>query len=187
VSDYSRVNLERHKRIVANRAELIARRDEAFAVKRPDHVDLAPPPDFVHDVTGRRELQPDPALVRLGRYLRRSRIWADKSQQRLADEAGVSQSMVSRAERGLAPSMGLERLVNVTEQLGRIFPFGVCPHDHECSWQPIKRPEREVTSLERFIEMMFGQSSDDAAPSLERNPVDRAEFLDISISDVQSS
>src|SRR5438045_9774383 len=64
----------------------------------------------------------------LGRYVRRSRLLAGLTQQQLADKAGVSQSMVSRAERGLAPAMATVRLVRMVQPLARFFPFGVCPH-----------------------------------------------------------
>jgi transcriptional regulator with XRE-family HTH domain len=80
----------------------------------------------------------------LGRYIRRSRRLAGLTQQQLADKAGVSQSMVSRAERGLAPAMATVRLVRMVQPLARFFPFGVCPHDHNCSWQPVKPPDEPV-------------------------------------------
>jgi hypothetical protein len=80
----------------------------------------------------------------LGRYIRRSRLLAGLTQQQLADKSGVSQSMVSRAERGLAPAMATVRLIRMVQPLARFFPLGVCPHDHNCSWQPVKAPDEPV-------------------------------------------
>ena len=62
--------------------------------------------------------------------------------------------MVSRAERGLAPAMGVGRLVRLCDALGRLFPLGACPHDHECAWQPIKPPERQTTAVERLVALL---------------------------------
>lgn len=123
--------------------------------RKPDHVDLLPPRDFRHPVTGRRELAPDPALVIIGRYLRRARGYALKSQERVGHETGVSQSMVSRAERGLAPGMGFGRFVQMCEALGRLFPLGTCPHEHECAWQPIKPPQHRTTDVERLLALIL--------------------------------
>src|SRR5689334_11952059 len=55
----------------------------------------------------------------IGRYIRRSRLLAGYTQQHLADKAGVSQSMVSRAERGLAPRMATAKLVRIVQPLAR--------------------------------------------------------------------
>jgi transcriptional regulator with XRE-family HTH domain len=95
----------------------------------------SPSPRVQGDDTGAGP--PDP-LVLLGRYLRRSRYFVEKSQQRLADDTGVSQSMISRAERGRAPSMRTDKLVALGGGLGRIFPLGCCPHNHDCAWQPAR-------------------------------------------------
>jgi helix-turn-helix protein len=161
-ADFATANLPQLSRMFANRIELQARSHEAWAVKRPDHLDLRPPYGYRDSVTGRKELAPDPALVLVGRYLRRARRYARKSQQRLADESGVTQSMVSRAERGLAAGMSLLRLVRMCVPLGRLFPLGDCPHDHECAWQPIRPPERQSTAVSRLVELILktGGASD---------------------------
>jgi transcriptional regulator with XRE-family HTH domain len=91
----------------------------------------------------------------LGIYLRRSRLLAEMTQQQLAVAAGVSQSTVSRAERGVAPKTTVAQLIRVSRPLGRIFPFGVCPHDHRCAWQPAKI-EEVMTEPRRYIEYMLG-------------------------------
>jgi transcriptional regulator with XRE-family HTH domain len=64
---------------------------------------------------------------------------ASYSQQRLADKTGVSQSVISRFERGLAPGMSSERLIAICDVLGRAMPMGFCPHseEHSCRWPPI--------------------------------------------------
>src|SRR3954469_690981 len=94
-------------------------------------------------------------LSLLGRYLRRSRLLAHLSQQQLADRAGVSQRMVSRVERGVAPAADVVRLVRMVQPLARLFPFGVCPHDHACSWQPVREVHEELTRPGEFIEYML--------------------------------
>jgi transcriptional regulator with XRE-family HTH domain len=76
-------------------------------------------------------------LIRFGRNLRRARQIAGISQQRLADLSGISQSVISRLERAKAPMVGLERLLMLERVLGSAWPFGECPHDHSCVWQPL--------------------------------------------------
>src|SRR4051795_8031507 len=76
----------------------------------------------------------------LGRYIRRSRVLAGMTQRQLAAAAGVSQSMISRVERGLEPAVPTARLIRLVQPLARFFPFGMCPHDHNCTWQPVAMP-----------------------------------------------
>jgi transcriptional regulator with XRE-family HTH domain len=160
MSDYVTANRERNARIIATRSELIARRDEAWAPRKPDHIDLRPAHDVRDPATGRTELAPDPKLVLIGRYLRRARRYAQKSQQRVADETGVTQSMVSRAERGLAPGMRFVRFARMCEALGRLFPLGACPHDHDCAWQPIKPPKHQTSAVERLIALLLDPNAE---------------------------
>jgi transcriptional regulator with XRE-family HTH domain len=80
------------------------------------------------------------SLSILGRYVRRSRRQLRLTQAAFAERAGVSQSMVSRLERGRAAQMPLESLLKISVALGRLFPFGACPHDHPCAWQPVRPP-----------------------------------------------
>jgi transcriptional regulator with XRE-family HTH domain len=75
-------------------------------------------------------------LIDFGQILRRCRRIGGLSQQQLADRSGVSQSVISRAERGKAPRLALERLLRLQAVLGAAFPIGVCPHDHRCVWSP---------------------------------------------------
>jgi len=76
---------------------------------------------------------------------------AGKTQQQVADQTGLSQSMVSRAERAVAPGMSLDRFVAMCLAFDRLFPLGACPHDHECSWQPIKRDQLDPADASKFL------------------------------------
>src|SRR5688500_6639064 len=113
--------------MMAREIELIERRNLIGAVRRPAHLDLLPAEDVVDPDSGRRRLAPDPTLVMIGRYLRRSRYYAQKTQRQVAAESGLSQSMVSRAERGVAPGMRFDRFVRLCLTLAAVFPFGACP------------------------------------------------------------
>ena len=125
---------------VARAIEMSRRRSELEAVRVPDSIDLLPAPVFYDSDSGRRELTPAAPLVLIGRYFRRSRAYAGLPQTQLAAKANVSQSMVSRVERARSPAMALERFVDMCLVMGRLFPLGVCPHDHRCGWQPVKPP-----------------------------------------------
>ena len=136
--------------VAARDIELMHHRQDVAAVHRLDHIDLLPP-TIVDPDSGRPQLTPEQPLVLLGRYLRRARLLCGKTQQRVADETGVSQSMVSRAGRAVAPGMSLDRFVAMCQALERLFPLGVCPHDHECAWQPIKRDQLDPADASKFI------------------------------------
>lgn len=82
--------------------------------------------DFVH--------WPLPVFVLVGARFRHGRTRARLTQRHLADMAGVSQSVISRFERGLVSHMSAERIVRLAMALGPTFPFGACPHDHACHW-----------------------------------------------------
>lgn len=146
--------------MAARDIEFLHRRREVAAVRRVDHVDLLPT-TLVDPDSGRPRLAPEPPLVLMGRYLRRARLLAGKTQQRVADDSGVSQSMVSRAERAVAPGMPLDRFVAMCQALDRLFPFGVCPHDHECAWQPIRREHAgpvDASKLLAYLMRIAGES-----------------------------
>jgi transcriptional regulator with XRE-family HTH domain len=136
------------------RIEVDGRVQQAWRAKPRITIDLAAPPNVRHSVTGRHELQPPADLRQFGRYFSLARRRAGMSQQRLADRSGVSQSMVSRFERGLAPAMGVRYLVALSNVLGQLFPLGVCPHDHDCGWQPVKPPQAQVSFVERWLERL---------------------------------
>ena len=85
------------------------------------------------DVLGRYRTWPVPEMVLVGRRFRNGRLQAGISQRRLAARAGVSQSLISRLERGLATGTSAERLIRIATAIGPYFPFGHCPHDHRCA------------------------------------------------------
>jgi transcriptional regulator with XRE-family HTH domain len=99
--------------------------------------------------------------VALGRYLIRSRRYAGKTQRELSGAAGVSQSMMSRLERGRATMTPLRNFLQVGSALGRLFPMGCCPHDHACAWQPIRPPESRTSDAQRYIDKLRLAAGDD--------------------------
>jgi DNA-binding XRE family transcriptional regulator len=139
---------------MARTIEMDRRRQEIEVVRIVQPLDLLPAPQFYDDDSGRRELTPDAPLIHIGRYFRRSRAYAGISQAQLAAKAGVSQSMVSRIERARAPGMAFERFADMCLVLGRLFPFGVCPHDHRCGWQPIQPPSPPL-GADSFMEYLL--------------------------------
>lgn len=151
----------RHGALVAAREiELMHHRRDVAGVRRLDHVDLLPT-TVVDPDSGRPQLAPEPPLVLIGRYLRRARMLVGKTQQQVADQTGASQSMVSRAERAVAPGMPLDHFVAMCQAFDRLFPLGVCPHDHECAWQPIKRDRidpADASALIAYLMRVAGES-----------------------------
>jgi DNA-binding XRE family transcriptional regulator len=89
---------------------------------------------FTRDVFNRYAIWPEPLAVALGGLVRRARLYAGLSQQQVAARSGVSQSVISRFERGLAPGMSVERLIRIADAIGPSLPLGFCPHDHVCAW-----------------------------------------------------
>jgi DNA-binding XRE family transcriptional regulator len=83
---------------------------------------------------GRYGIWPLPQMVLFGARIRRGRLNAGMSQRQLAAKAGVSQSGISRLERGLGIGMTAMRLVAIGMALGPDFPFGCCSHEHRCAW-----------------------------------------------------
>ena len=73
-------------------------------------------------------------LRRFGTEFRRCRIYAGLSQVVLAERSGVSQSTISRLERGKASSAAMFKLVLISAAMGDGFPFAFCPHPHHCAW-----------------------------------------------------
>jgi hypothetical protein len=83
---------------------------------------------------------PQPYFAMIGARFRNGRQMAVLSQRRLAAKAGISQSVVSRFERGMVRRMSAERIVRLALALGPWFPFGTCPHDDGCVWRFDPRP-----------------------------------------------
>jgi transcriptional regulator with XRE-family HTH domain len=160
------------------RLEVEGRADEAWQIRRPSHIDLQAPPAVRHAPTGRREAQPSSELVAAGRLFWQARRRAGMSQQRLANRAGVSQSMISRFERGLAPAMGVRHLIALAGALGRIFPFGTCPHEHECGWQPYKPSETQMSYVELWLDSILTDGSKPPRSSID---AEAAPETDISV------
>jgi len=78
-------------------------------------------------------------MVLLGARFRNGRLQAGISQRALAERAGVSQSAVSRLERGLSTGMSAERIIRIAEVIPD-FPLGFCPHpNHGCAYPPDPR------------------------------------------------
>ncbi len=77
---------------------------------------------------------PVPEMVIVGARFRNGRRQAGLSQRRLAELSGISQSGISRLERGLATGMIAERVIRIATAIGPHFPFGFCPHQHSCAY-----------------------------------------------------
>lgn len=77
---------------------------------------------------------PVPEMVIVGARFRNGRHKTGLSQRRLAELAGVSQSNISRLERGVATGTSAERIIRIATAIGPHFPFGFCPHDHRCAY-----------------------------------------------------
>jgi transcriptional regulator with XRE-family HTH domain len=102
-------------------------------------------------------------LQLLGQYVRRSRYYTEKSQAHLSGESGVTQSMLSRLERGMAPGMRVDKLLALASALGRVFPLGYCPHNHQCAWDAIRRPGDPPPLTGKVADLVIG--SDLEVPS----------------------
>ena len=94
---------------------------------------------------------PVPGRTIVGARFRNCRIKAGLSQRRLAELAGVSQSTISRLERGLVLGMRFEAAMRIAAAIGPSFPFGNCPHHqvHNCGWPFDPRPDatKRVTRI----------------------------------------
>ena len=82
----------------------------------------------------KQDLRSTPESVLIGSRFRYGRRQAGLSQRRVSERSGVSQSLISRFERGMAPGMAAQRIVDIAMALGPGFPFGCCPHPHRCAW-----------------------------------------------------
>ena len=94
-------------------------------------------------------------LRRFGVELRRCRLYANLSQVELARRSGVSQSTISRIERGKASSASLIKFVRISDVMRTGFPLGYCPHPHYCPWNRLnadgttaRDPRRPIASDE---------------------------------------
>lgn len=74
------------------------------------------------------------ALEVIGRAIRIARVRAAMSQRRLASTSGVSQTAISRMERGLVWGMGIIYFARVARILGDALTLAGCPHGHDCDF-----------------------------------------------------
>lgn len=74
------------------------------------------------------------ALQVLGAAVRIGRKRMSLSQDALAANAEVSQTAVSRLERGMVWGMAVVRFARVAWVLGPRMPLGGCPHGHRCAY-----------------------------------------------------
>jgi transcriptional regulator with XRE-family HTH domain len=102
-------------------------------------------------------------LRRFGVEFRRCRVYAGLSQVELARRSGVSQSTISRIERGKASSASLIKLVRISDAMRAGFPFAYCPHPHFCPWNRLDEdgqasldPRRPIASEEFLADMYSG-------------------------------
>lgn len=91
-----------------------------------------------------RDLRIVRGLEDFGVAIAEARARMAMSQRGIESRSGVSQSVISRTERALAPRLALDRVVGLKLALGNELPLGWCPHDHPCRWQPrVKRAESQ--------------------------------------------
>ena len=87
-----------------------------------------------------QEIEPrpdvDPVLRRVGLFLRRKRHERAMTQTSLSYRAGVPQSAISRAERGLQPALRLSAFARLLDELGVLDepPPRAWPVDGESFW-----------------------------------------------------
>lgn len=88
------------------------------------------------------------ALQLLGAAVRIGRKRMGLSQDALAASAEVSQTAVSRLERGMVWGMAVVRFARVASVLGPRMPLGGCPHGHRCAfdteWQYARQHALDV-------------------------------------------
>jgi transcriptional regulator with XRE-family HTH domain len=87
-------------------------------------------------------------LIAFGKVVRRARASAGLSQAQLGERSGVSQSTISRLERGHVPHLTLITVLGLASALGRALPVGLCPHPHDCLWQPSGEGLLELAAAE---------------------------------------
>ena len=108
-------------------------------------------------------------LEEFGQQFRRCRYNSGLSQMQLAELSGVTQSTISRMERGKAPMAGMLKLVLISAALGRRFPLGFCPHGHDCDWarSGLLGPHADDTVLRQasdYVRQILDSSDPDSPP-----------------------
>lgn len=74
------------------------------------------------------------ALAALGSAVRIARERSALSQRQLATRSGVSQSAISRVERGAVRGLHLRYFARVVLALGNSMALVGCPHGHDCAY-----------------------------------------------------
>lgn len=140
-------------------------------------------PDEIYDKycrhAPRRNETATQQTIEIGQRFRLGRHQAGLTQRRVAERADVSQSEVSRLERGRRPGMALFRLVAIAYALGPQFPFGTCPHDHRCVYSrrvpdedelligDVRPAAGEANGANGFDDALADDGEDDLAGELE--------------------
>ena len=93
-----------------------------------------------------------------GDVVRQARTSTGMGQRDLAERCGVSQSTISRLERGGVARLPLVRLLSLSFALDGRVPIGACPHGHACAW-PRHLPERPMLpTMEALIALADAES-----------------------------
>jgi DNA-binding XRE family transcriptional regulator len=92
----------------------------------------------------RKDDTPDVDMELIGARFKGGRQQAGLSQRRVAERAGVSQSEISRIERGRAGGISTRRIIAVAMALGPNFPLGCCPHHDDCAYPYDPRVRKSI-------------------------------------------
>jgi transcriptional regulator with XRE-family HTH domain len=130
-------------------------------------------PDAYQRDRPRRNETPTDDTIEVGQRFRRGRQQAGLSQRRVAERSGISQSEISRLERGMTPGMSAYRVFAIAMALGDRFPFGICPHPHRCAYSA-EAPSDHGTRP--GVIDMTGRTSSDGVGRLK--PADLMELAD---------
>jgi transcriptional regulator with XRE-family HTH domain len=84
--------------------------------------------------SGSRDVVDRHAIAIVGRAVRIGRERAALSQRALAVRSEVSQTAISRLERGKVRGMGLVYFARVVRAQGDTMPLVGCPHGHDCDY-----------------------------------------------------
>lgn len=118
------------------------------------------------------------ALEVIGRAIRIARVRAAMSQRRLASIAGVSQTALSRMERGLVWGMGIIYFARVARVLGDALTLAGCPHGHDCDfgrqWAAALREISSELERQRGHRSTMGSTLFDLLRRAESEPDDGA-------------
>jgi len=93
-------------------------------------------------------------------------MYAGLSQVRLAEASAVSQSTISRLERGKASSAAMFKIVLLGDAIGNGLPLAFCPHDHYCAWQRldadgIPTQNRGAYGSANYFQSLLADTDDD--------------------------